>query len=85
MDGVSFSVAKGQTVGIVGESGSGKSEIGHCLAELAEQAGFKAFVFGQDDQDTLWHCVGNRIEEVFAKVGGVTADEKRSADEPKDH
>jgi uridine kinase len=34
---------------VAGESGSGKSEIGHCLAELAESLGKKAFVFGQDD------------------------------------
>jgi uridine kinase len=40
-------------VTVAGESGSGKSEIGHCLAELAEQAGFKAFVFGQDDYFSL--------------------------------
>jgi uridine kinase len=36
-------------VTVAGESGSGKSEIGHCLAELAEQIGKRAFVFGQDD------------------------------------
>lgn len=31
VDGVSFTVAQGQTVGLVGESGCGKSTTGHCI------------------------------------------------------
>jgi uridine kinase len=36
-------------VSVAGESGSGKSEIGYCLAELAEKKGLTAIVLGQDD------------------------------------
>src|SRR5262249_41400679 len=36
VDGVTFSVARGETLGLVGESGSGKTTIGRCILRLIE-------------------------------------------------
>jgi len=45
---VSFSVARGETLGIVGESGSGKSTIGKCLLKLIGVDGGQLLYNGRD-------------------------------------
>ena len=39
VDGVSFSVEKGETMGLVGESGGGKSTVGRTVLRLTEATG----------------------------------------------
>lgn len=48
VDDVSFSVRRGQTLGIVGESGSGKSTIGRCLLRLTDIDGGQLLFNGTD-------------------------------------
>src|SRR6185295_19144311 len=36
VDGVSFAILRGETLGLVGESGCGKSTVGRCLLRLLE-------------------------------------------------
>jgi oligopeptide transport system ATP-binding protein len=48
VDGVSFSVERGQTLGLVGESGCGKSTTGYALLQLIRPTGGKVLYGGTD-------------------------------------
>ena len=48
IDGVSFDVEDGETVGLVGESGCGKTSLGHCLVRLSEPTGGTVTFEGQE-------------------------------------
>ena len=48
VDGVSFEVATGETLGLVGESGCGKSTTGRCILRLIEPTAGEIWFQGTD-------------------------------------
>ena len=48
VDDVSFSVRRGETLGLVGESGCGKTTTGRCILQLYKPTGGKVLFEGQD-------------------------------------
>ena len=48
VDGVSFGIGEGRTMGVVGESGCGKSTLGRTMIHLLESTGGKIYFQGED-------------------------------------
>lgn len=68
VDGVSFSVHSGETLGIVGESGSGKSTIGKCLLKLIGLNGGEMLFKGKDIaplSEKEFRPMRNNIQMIF--------------------
>ncbi|UUV17648.1 ATP-binding cassette domain-containing protein [Fusobacteria bacterium ZRK30] len=51
VDGVTFDIKKGETLGLVGESGCGKSTLGRTLMNLYEKSGGEVFYGGTNIHD----------------------------------
>jgi microcin C transport system ATP-binding protein len=67
VDGVSFELKAGQTLGIVGESGSGKSTLAKALLGLEHSEGTLSFVDHELDGSNLrqWQPLRTRMQVVF--------------------
>ncbi len=70
VDGISFDVEEGQTVGLVGESGSGKSTLALTVLRLYEPTGGQAIFEGVN----LFELKGRELTRVRRKMGIVFQD-----------
>ena len=64
LHGVSFSVARGKTLGIVGPPGSGKSTIAHLLPRYYDASGGRITLDGQDIRDVTLESLRRAVRVV---------------------
>jgi oligopeptide transport system ATP-binding protein len=68
VNGISFAVGRGQTLGLIGESGSGKTTIGRCILKLTEATGGDILFDGKaitDLTQAQFRPLRRRIQMVF--------------------
>ncbi len=65
VDGVSFSIRPGETLGLVGESGCGKTTVGRSLLRLYEPTGGEFYFDGEQVTDKNIHELRKQMQMVF--------------------
>ena len=72
VDGVTISVAKGETVGLVGESGCGKSSLARCIVGISRPTGGSLTIAGVDvEQRNQRFSRARAVQMVFQDPSGA--------------
>jgi len=91
VDGVSFAIEKGRTLGLVGESGCGKSTVSRVLMRLTEPTAGRILIEGHDIAEASGrdlHALRRRVQMVFQDPYASLNPRMRAADivrEPLDN
>lgn len=64
VDGISFSVKRGETLGLVGESGCGKSTLGRVILQLLTPTDGEILLHGEN----IEHCSGEKLRQLRRKM-----------------
>ena len=65
VDGVSFTIGKGETFGLVGESGSGKTTLGRTLLHLYKPTSGKIFFNGEEVNNENYRSYAKKMQIIF--------------------
>jgi peptide/nickel transport system ATP-binding protein/oligopeptide transport system ATP-binding protein len=76
VDGISFNVKKGETLGLVGESGCGKTTVGRTLLRLIPATGGKVYFDGKD----IFSLNGNEMKAMRKDMQIIFQDPYSSLD-----